>query len=95
MITINIFGLDAIIGDFQLSNYGLVLASFESSHSSDEELGMDSDTVEEYIGHNPVPVYLDAPFVPSYASPLRLSRIQIPSTAIKINILPNTNAVKF
>ncbi len=78
VITINIFGLDAIIGDFQLSNYGLVLASFESSHSSDEELGMDSDTIEEYIGHNPVPVYLDAPFH---------SKLRLTATLIKD---PNT-----
>lgn len=62
VIKINIFGLDAIIGDFQLSNYGLVLASFESSHSSKEELGMENDTVEEYVGHNPVPIYLGSSF---------------------------------
>lgn len=62
VIIINIFGLDAIIGDFQLSNYGLILASFESSNSSDEELGMNHDTVEEYIGHDPVPVYLGSSF---------------------------------
>lgn len=45
-----------------MSNYGLILASFESSNSSDEELGMENDTIEEYVGHNPVPVYLGSSF---------------------------------
>ena len=58
----NIFGLDAIIGDFQLSNYGLILSSFENTDSSDEELGMNHDTIEEYIGQKPVPVYLGSSF---------------------------------
>lgn len=54
-----IFGQDMVIGDFQLSNYGLMLASFDTDASStEEELGMDHETIEEYIGHNPVPIYL-------------------------------------
>ena len=57
-----IWGSDAIIGDFQLSNYGLILASFEGVKSKDEELGMDHNTIEEYIGHNPVPVYIGSSF---------------------------------
>lgn len=57
----NIFGQDAIIGNFQLSTYGLMLASFETS-SSDEDLGMSHKTIEEYIGNNPVPVYLGDSF---------------------------------
>lgn len=62
VIIMEIFGQDAIIGDFQLSNYGLILASFNGANSSDEELGMNHDTIEEYIGHNPVPVYLGSSF---------------------------------
>ena len=62
MIKIEIFGLDAIIGDFQLSNYGLILASFEGSNSSDEEVGMNHNTIEEYIGYNPTPIYLGSSF---------------------------------
>lgn len=62
VITINIFGKDAIIGDFQLSNYGLILASFEGTDSHAEELGMNHTTIEEYIGHNPVPVYLGSSY---------------------------------
>lgn len=62
MITINIFGSDAIIGDFQLSNYGLILASFEDLNSNDEELGMCHETIEEYIGHNPIPKLLGASY---------------------------------
>lgn len=62
MIIINIFGSDAIIGDFQLSNYGLILASFENPSSKDEDIGMNHNTIEEYIGHNPKPVYLGSSF---------------------------------
>lgn len=57
-----IWGLDAIIGDFQLSNYGLILASFEGVSSKDEELGIEHNTIEEYIGHNPIPIYLGSSF---------------------------------
>lgn len=59
----NLFGEDVIIGDFKLSDYGLMLASFDSGSSNEEEeLGMDHETVEEYIGHNPVPIYLGAKY---------------------------------
>ena len=63
MITINIFGSDAIIGDFQLSNYGLILASFEDPNSNDEEIGMNHETIEGYIGHSPTPKFLGASFI--------------------------------
>lgn len=62
MITINIFGSDAIIGNFQLSNYGLILASFDSSGSNEEELGMNHITIENYIGHDPIPKFLGSSF---------------------------------
>ena len=62
MIIIDIFGQDAIIGDFQLSNYGLILASFENPNSKDEDIGMNHNTIEEYIGHDPIPVYLGSSF---------------------------------
>lgn len=62
VVIIDIFGSDAIIGDFQLSNYGLILASFENQNSQDEELGMNHNTIEEYIGHNPKPIYLGSSF---------------------------------
>lgn len=59
----DLFGRDMIIGDFKLSDYGLVLASFDSGASNaEDELGMDYETIEEYIGHNPVPVYLGAKY---------------------------------
>ena len=59
----NLFGEDMIIGDFKLSDYGLMLASFESdSGTGEDELGMDYETIEEFIGNNPVPVYLGAKY---------------------------------
>ena len=59
----NLFGEDMIIGDFKLSDYGLILASFESdSGTGEDELGMDYETIEEFIGNNPVPVYLGAKY---------------------------------
>lgn len=49
----DLFGKDMIIGDFKLSDYGLMLASFDSNSANDEEeLGMDYETIEEYIGHS-------------------------------------------
>lgn len=50
----NLFGEDMIIGDFRLSDYGLILASFEDVSESEDELGMNYETVEEYISNNPV-----------------------------------------
>ena len=59
----NLFGEDMIIGDFKLSDYGLMLASFENdSGTGEDELGMDHETIEEFIGNNPVPVYLGAKY---------------------------------
>lgn len=59
----NLFGEDVIIGNFKLSDYGLMLASFDSESSNEEEeLGMDHETIEEYIGHNPVSIYLGAKY---------------------------------
>lgn len=59
----DLFGKDMVIGDFKLSDYGLMLASFDSNSSdSEDELGMDHETIEEFIGHNPVPVYLGAKY---------------------------------
>ncbi len=63
-----LFGRDMIIGDFKLSDYGMILASLDSgATSTEDELGMDHETIEEYIGHNSIPVYLGA----KYTSKLR------------------------
>lgn len=53
-----IFAKDVIIGDFKFSDYGLILASFNNNTQTTEDLGMDHDTIEEYIGHNPTPIFL-------------------------------------
>lgn len=58
----NLFGRDATIGNFKLSNYGLMLASFDATGSTDDNLGMDHEILEEYIGHNPVPIYLGSKY---------------------------------
>ena len=81
MITINIFGSDAIIGGFQLSNYGLILASFENQNSNDEELGMIHETIEEYIGHNSIPKFLGT----SYNSKLMPTAVIIKDPCLNIN----------
>lgn len=58
-----LFGKDMIIGDFKLSDYGMMLASFDSGSSNvEEELGMDNEIIEEYIGNNPVPIYLGSKY---------------------------------
>lgn len=59
----NVFGRDAIIGEFKLSDYGLIMASFDIGESNSEmELGMDHETVETFVGSNPVPLYLGAQY---------------------------------
>lgn len=54
-----ISGKDLILGNFRLSDYGLMLASFDSDSTSEDSLGLAGTTIEEYIGNNPIPVYLD------------------------------------
>lgn len=55
----NLFGNDVIIGNFKFSDYGLMLGSFDISNSNvEDELGMDYEVIEEFIGYNPVPIYL-------------------------------------
>lgn len=46
-----------IYGDFNSSDFGLMAASF-SNGDSEYELGMNIETIEEFVGCNPVPVYL-------------------------------------
>lgn len=54
----NVYGSNLSFGNFILYNYGLMLSSFESSGTSDEDIGMSTTTVEEFIKDNPVPIYL-------------------------------------
>ena len=58
----NLFGDDMVIGDFRLSEYGLILASFEDASEVEEDLGMNYETIEEYISNNPVPVYIGSKY---------------------------------
>lgn len=68
MTIIDLFGKDMVIGNFKLSDYGFMLASFDSGTSNyEDDLGMNYETIEEYIGHNPIPIYLGA----KYTSKLR------------------------
>lgn len=58
----DLFGQDMVIGDFKLSDYGLMLGAFDFSGTSEDELGMDSDTIEEFVGSNSVPLYITSKF---------------------------------
>lgn len=53
-----IFTKDLLIGDFRVSDFGLMIASFSYDGNSEDEIGMNIETIEEFIGYNPVPVYL-------------------------------------
>ena len=53
----NVFGKDMLIGDFKLSDYGLFLGTFETDANYEDELNNDFETIETYIGHNPIPMY--------------------------------------
>lgn len=57
-----IFAEDVIIGDFKLSDYGLILASFNNNSETTEDIGMDHETIEEYIGHVPKPIFLGSQY---------------------------------
>ncbi len=59
MIKIEIFANDLILGSFRASNYGLMVGSFSYNGDSEDDIGMNISTIEEYIGHNPIPVYLE------------------------------------
>ena len=68
----NIFGSDMYYGDFKLSDLGLMLSTF--SLEDEEELGMDYEVIEEFVGHNPVPVYLGSQYT---------SKLELTTTIIK------------
>lgn len=53
----DVFGKDAVIGDFRLSDHDLVLGSFNFDNET-VDLGMGMETTESFIGNNPVPAYL-------------------------------------
>lgn len=52
-----IFGKDWIFGKFKLSDYGLMLASFDGDGESEDDLGMARETIETFVSNNPVPIY--------------------------------------
>lgn len=54
----NVYGSNLAFGDFILYNYGLMLATFDSNGASDEDIGMSTSTVEQFVRDNPVPIYL-------------------------------------
>lgn len=58
MIKIEILTNDLILGDFSASDYGLIIGSFTYSGESQDTIGMDISTIEEYVGYNPIPTYL-------------------------------------
>lgn len=58
MINIEVFYNDFILGNFRASDFGLILGSFSYNGNSEDEIGMNISTIEEFIGHNPVPIYL-------------------------------------
>ncbi len=57
-----VFGKDAIIGNFKLSDYGLMLGGLDFPYKEDEDLGMSHETLEQYIGHSAVPIHLGAKY---------------------------------
>lgn len=53
-----IFGKDLILGNFRLSDYGLILASFDYNGESEDDIGFSTNTIETFVGNEPVPIYL-------------------------------------
>lgn len=53
-----IFAKDLLLGEFKASDYGLYVASFDNNGASENEYNITPSTIEEYIGHNAIPIYL-------------------------------------
>ena len=58
MTTIELLYNDLILGNFRASDYGFIVGSFLYDGESEDDIGMSISTIEEFIGHTPVPVYL-------------------------------------
>lgn len=71
-----IYGRDIIIGEFKASDFNLIPGSLDFDEQAEEEMGNDITIAEQFIGRNPVPVYLDY----KYSSKLKPS-----VTLIKMN----------
>ena len=56
----DVFGMDALIGDYRLSDHGLILVTF--SFEDTRNLGISMSTNEQFLGKNPKPVYLGSSF---------------------------------
>ena len=69
---LNVFGSDMYYGGFRLSDFGLMLSTF--SLEDEEELGMDYEVIEEFVGHNPVPMYLGSEYT---------NKLELTTTIIK------------
>ena len=59
----DIFGKDIIIGNFRASDFGLMASTIKFDEESEYEMGNDITIAEQFIGRNPVPVYLDYSYV--------------------------------
>jgi phage-related protein len=56
----DVFGKDALIGDYRLSDHGLTLCTF--NYEDNYDLGVTHNTEEAFLGRNPVPVYLGSKY---------------------------------
>lgn len=65
---IEVFYKDFILGSFRAFDFGLILGSFSYNGNSEDEIGTSMTVIEEFIGHNPIPVYLGQ----KYGDKLRL-----------------------
>lgn len=55
----DVYGKDVIIGDFRASDFNLMLGAIDYNEKAEDEMGNDITIAEQFIGRNPVPVYLD------------------------------------
>lgn len=53
-----LFSKDFILGNFRASDYGLSVGSFSYKGESEDDIYITPSTIEEFIGQNPVPIYL-------------------------------------
>ena len=53
-----LFSKDFMLGNFRASDYGLAVGSFSYGGESEDDIYITPSIIEEFIGHNPVPIYL-------------------------------------
>ena len=76
-----LFSEDFMLGNFRASDYGLIVGSFSYNGESEDDIYIAPTVIEEFIGHNPIPIYLGQ----KYENKLSLTLTVIKNPSIYFN----------